>query len=59
MSEIAGLASQFATQNCLGCYPKLNLVSKFHVEVAAHLSHLKLKTLYLEYFIIIVVTQLL
>ena len=24
-SEIFGLASQFATQNCLSCYSKLNL----------------------------------
>ena len=29
MSKIVGLATQFATQNCLGCYLKLNLDSKF------------------------------
>ena len=46
VSEIAGLASQLATQNCLGCYSKLNLSSKFHAEVAAHLSHIKLRKLY-------------
>ena len=46
MSEIVKLASQFATQNCLGCYSKLNLGSKFHAEVETHLPHIKLKTLY-------------
>ena len=46
MSEIVGLASQFATQNCLGCYSKLNLGSKFHVEVAIHLFYTKLRALY-------------
>ena len=46
MSEIVGLASQFATQNRLGCHSKLNLRSKFHAEVATYLSHKKLKTLY-------------
>ena len=25
--KIVGLASQFATQNCLGCYSKVNLGS--------------------------------
>ena len=44
-SEIVGLTSQFATQNCLGCNSKLNLSSKFHAEVATHLPHLKLRTL--------------
>ena len=44
MSEIAGLASLFATQNCLGCYSKLNLSSKFHAEVVTYLPHIKLKT---------------
>ena len=28
--KIVGLASPFATQNCFGCYSKLNLGSKFH-----------------------------
>ena len=46
VSEMAGLVSQFATQNCLGCYSKLNLVSKFHAEVAIHLPHIKLRTLF-------------
>ena len=46
VSEIAGLASQFATQNCLGCYSKLNLGSKFHAEVATHLPHIKLRISY-------------
>ena len=45
VSEIIGLASQFVTQNCLGCFSKLNLGSKFHAEVATHLFHIKLKTL--------------
>ena len=45
MPEIVGLVSQFANQNCLGWYSKLNLRSKFYAEVATHLSHLKLKTL--------------
>ena len=45
MSEIVGLASQFATQNYLGCYSKLNLVSKFQVEVATQLPHIKLNVL--------------
>ena len=44
--EIVGLASQFATQNCLGCYSKLNLGSKFHAEIATHLPQIKLRTLY-------------
>ena len=35
-----------ATQNCLSCHSKLNLGSKFHAEVATHLPHIKLKTLY-------------
>ena len=46
MSEKVRLASQFASQNYLGCYSKLNLGSKFHAEVATHLPHIKLKTLY-------------
>ena len=46
VSEIAGLASQFASQNCFGCYSKLNLGCKFHVEVATHFPHIKLRTLY-------------
>ena len=41
-----GLASQFAIQNCLGCYSKLNLDSKFHAEAATHLPHIKLRTLH-------------
>ena len=41
--EIVWLASQFATQNCLGCYSKLNLCSKFHAQVA-YLPHIKLRT---------------
>ena len=49
MSEIFELASQFATQNCLHCYSKLNLGSKFHAEIATYLHHIKLRTLiYLE-----------
>ena len=44
--EIVGLVSQFATQICLSCYLKLNLVSKFYAEVATHLSPINLKTLY-------------
>ena len=46
MSEIVGLASQFTTQNCLCCYSKLNLVDKFHAEVATHFPHIKLRTPY-------------
>ena len=46
VSEIVGLALQFATQNCLGCYSKFNLGSKFHAEVAIHFLYAKLKTLY-------------
>ena len=53
VSEIVGLASQFATQNCLGCYSKLNLGSKFHAEVATHLPYIKLRTLYTLNIIII------
>ena len=44
VSEIVGLASQFATQNCLCCYSKLNLSSEFHAEVANHLPYIKLRT---------------
>ena len=39
------LALQFATQNCLGCYLKLNLNSKFHAEVAI-LPYIKFRTPY-------------
>ena len=46
MSEIVGLASQFASQICVGCYSKLILGSKFHAEVATHFPHIKLRTLY-------------
>ena len=59
VSKTVGLASQFTTQNCLGYYLKLNLIIKFHAEVAIHLSHLKLRTIYLEYYTIIIATQLL
>ena len=45
MSEIVGLTSQFATQNCLGCYSKLNSGNKFYV-VVTHLPLTKLGTLY-------------
>ena len=45
--EIVGLAAQFATQNCLGCYSKLNLGRKFHAEVVIHLPHIKLRILYI------------
>ena len=50
-----GLASQFATQMCLGCYSKLILSSKFHAEVATHLPHIKI----LEYYIKIIAILLL
>ena len=46
VSEIVGLASQLATQNCLGC-SKLNLGSTLLAEVATHLSHIKLRLLYI------------
>ena len=46
VSEKVGLTSQFATQNCLGCYSKLNLGSEFHAEVDTRLPHIKLRTLY-------------
>ena len=45
-SEIVRFALQFATQNCLGCYLKWNLGSKFHDEVATHLPRIKSRTLY-------------
>ena len=45
--EIVGLASKFATQNCLPCYSKLNLGSKFDAEVTTHLSPIKLRTIYI------------
>ena len=44
--QIVWLASQFATQYCLGCYSILNLGSKFHAKVIAYVPHLKLRTLY-------------
>ena len=44
--EIVRLALQFATLNGRGYYPKLDLVIKFHTEVATHLLHIKLRTLY-------------
>ena len=60
VSEIVGLASQFATQSCFGCYSKLNLDSKFLAEIASHLPHKKIKnTIFLEYYIIIIAAQLL
>ena len=46
VSEIVEFASQFATQNCLSYYSKLNMGNKFHAEIAAHLPHVKLRTLY-------------
>ena len=46
VSEIAWLASQFATLTCLGCNAKLNLFSEFHAEIATQLCHINLRTLY-------------
>ena len=46
VSEIVGLASQFAPPNCLGYYSKLNLGSKFHAKVAIQLTQIKLRTLF-------------
>ena len=46
VSEIVGLALQFATQNCISCHSKLYIDIKFHIEVATHLPHIKLKTIY-------------
>ena len=46
VSEVVEFASQFATQNCLACYSKLNLGSKFNAEDAIHLPQIKLRTLY-------------
>ena len=46
MSEIVGLALQFATQNCLCCYSNLNLCTKFYAEIVTHLPHINLRTLY-------------
>ena len=40
--EIVGLTSQFATQNCLSCYSKLNLDSKFYAKVITHLPHMNI-----------------
>ena len=51
VSEIVGLASQFATQNCLGCYSKLNLGSKFYANVATHLPHIKVRTLFIPWIL--------
>ena len=45
--NIVGFASQFATQNCLDCFSKLNLASKFHAEVATHLPHIILRAPYI------------
>ena len=59
MSEIARLASQLATQNCLGCYSKLNVGSKFHAEVATHLPHLQLRTLYMPWILLLLLLLLL
>ena len=44
LSKTVGLASQFATQNCLDCYSKLNMSSKCYACVATHLLHIKLRT---------------
>ena len=56
VSEIIRLASQIATQNCLGGCAKLNLGSKFHVSSPTY----KIKnTLYLEYYTIVIAAQLL
>ena len=52
VSEIVGLTSQFVTKNCLCCYLKLNLGSKFHPEVATNLPHTKLRALYTLYIIL-------
>ena len=54
-----GLASQFATQNCLSCYSKLKIGSKFHAEVATHFPHKIKNTVFIEYCIIMIATQLL
>ena len=59
VSEIDGLASQLATQNCLGCHLILNLGSKFHVKVATHLPHIKLRILGPLYFEILYYNKLL
>ena len=60
MPEIFGLASQFATQNCLGCYSKLNLGSKFHGRSCYSSLTYKIKsTVYLEYYVVIIATHLL
>ena len=45
VSQIVGLASQFATQNSLDYYSKLNLGSKFYA-VTTDFPHIKLRTLY-------------
>ena len=36
MFEIARFATHFLSQNCLGCFSKLNLGRKFYAEVATH-----------------------
>ena len=46
VSKIVGLALQFATHSCLGCYSKLNFGSKFHAGVATYYLHMKLRTIY-------------
>ena len=64
--EKVRLASQFATQNFFGSFLKSNLDSVFH-SVVIHFPHIKLisptykikNAIYLEYYIIIIVTQLL
>ena len=50
---------QFATKNCLGCYSKLNLGSKFHADFATLLFHIKLRALYTLNIIIKITSQLL
>ena len=44
--SVRRFASQFATQNGLSCYSKLNLDSIFPAKVATHLPYIKLRTLY-------------
>ena len=57
MTEKVWLASQFASQNFLGCFSKLNLGSKFHAEVAIYSSpSYKIKTsICLEYYYITII----
>ena len=52
MYKIVRFALQIATQNCLDCYSKLNLASKFHAEVATRSPHIvlrQIKTLVILY----------